>query len=209
MSRTTIRDIAEKLGLGKSTVQRALTGCGSISTRARKRIVEAAAKLGYQPDPLFSILGSRGRRSLLSPMKIAYVCHHEFYAGIDVFTRAKDRGEALGYKLERMEVEALGAGKRLMDVLYHRGFVGVLIGPIRSSDHEAILANTHLPVVCCGRIDPLPLHTVQPDITDMVRLTWRRMLDAGYRRIGPAIGTHFPLIADDLDRLGAVLDCQR
>jgi LacI family transcriptional regulator len=58
-------------------------------------------------------------------------------------------------------------------------------------------------------MDPLPLHTVQPHITNQVRVTWRHMRAAGYRRIGPAIAQHDPPIEDDIDRLGSVLACQQ
>ena len=210
----TIRDIARKLGLGKSTVQRALATGGSISPQVRQRVIEAANELGYKRDPLFSILGSRGRRSVHQPLPIAYISHEvagrarEFKAGVDVYGIAKARGEALGYGVERVDPDQVQAGKRLMNVLYNRGFVGALLGQIRSPDHEAIMANTHLPVVRCGRLDPLPLHTVQPDIAQMVRLAWRQMLNAGYRRIGAAICLHSPPVEDDSDRLGTLLQCQ-
>ena len=197
--RPTIRDLAKRLGMSKSTVQRALSESGSISPQAQQRVVDAARELGYQRDPLFSILGSRGRRTATTSLRIAYISRlgspglgQKWRAGVDVFEGAKARGEMLGYSVERVQPDELGAGKRLMDVLYHRGYVGVLLSQMRSPDHEAILANTHLPVVCCGRIDPLPLHTVQPDIVQMTKLAWKHFIQAGYRRIGPAICTHKP-----------------
>ena len=213
-SAPTIRDVAKQLRLGKSTVQRALAGCGSISLQTRQRVIDAARELGYQRDPFFSILGSRGRQSNHKTLQIAYISRNDLAstskgrAGVDMYKLAKLQGEVMGYEVERIELNEVRAGKRLMDVLYHRGFVGVLLGQIRSPDHEAILANTHLPVVCCGRIDPLPLHTVQPDIIQMVRLAWRNMLRAGYRRIGAAFGVHDPPVEDDSDRLGTLVECQ-
>jgi DNA-binding LacI/PurR family transcriptional regulator len=209
----TIRDIALHLGVGKSTVQRALTGSGSISSSARQRVIDAAKKLGYQPDPLFSILGSQSRRSRVTQLRVGYMSRADFavtkkWVGVDNFPAAHTRGEELGYLVERIDPDEIGAGKRLMDVLYFRGYVGVIIGQVRSPDHEAILLNTHLPVVCCGRIDPLPMHTIQPDITQIVRLAWRRMMEAGYRRIGSALALHDPPIEDDSDRLSAILQCQ-
>ena len=58
----TIRQIAENLGLGKSTVQRALTGQPGISEATRRRVSAAAEKMDYRPDPLYSMLGSQSRR---------------------------------------------------------------------------------------------------------------------------------------------------
>lgn len=96
-----------------------------------------------------------------------------------------------------------------MNILYHRGFVGVLVALVRTPEHPILLANQHLPLVCCGRIDSLPLHTVQPDVIQPVRLTWQKLLDHGYRRIGPAICFHPPPVEDDMERLGAVLALQK
>jgi len=45
-----IKDIAEDLNLGLSTVAQALRGNGTISPRTRKRVVERAAVLGYTPN---------------------------------------------------------------------------------------------------------------------------------------------------------------
>jgi LacI family transcriptional regulator len=45
-----IRDIAEDLNLGLSTVAQALRGSGTISRHTRRLVVEHAAKLGYTPN---------------------------------------------------------------------------------------------------------------------------------------------------------------
>lgn len=208
-SSPTIRDIAVKLGLGKSTVQRALTGQGNISVAARDLVLATAKEIGYHPDPLFSSLARQRTRRRRDPLDIAYFHSPGAGAGIVSFPDVAKASESLGYRAHRITPAELDAGPRLMDVLYHRGHVGVIIGPVRASLHATILNNRKLPLVCCGRIDQLPLHTVQPDITDCVRATWKKVAAAGYRRIGPAICMHAPAIEDDLDRLGATLSCQR
>ncbi len=208
-----IRQLAEHLKLGKSTVQRALSGHPGISESTRARVQMAATELGYHPDALFSILGSQSRRTRSNSLSIAYLGHAPSRVikerrGVSSFSFAELRGKELGYNVELVNIEGLGAGKRLMDVLFHRGFVGVLLGVTRPEDHDAILANKDLSVVCCGRIDPLPLHTVQCDVTEDTRCVWKKLLAAGYRRIGPAICSHNPILEDDSDRYGTVLACQ-
>ncbi|CAM3101756.1 LacI family DNA-binding transcriptional regulator [Rariglobus hedericola] len=204
----TIRDLADKLGLGKSTVQRALAGLSGISPATARRVQAVAAEMGYRPDPLFSSLAMQRSRSRRHTLEIAYLRSSNARGGLNPFEQVKAHAFPLGYDVQMIDPEALGVGKRLMKVLYHRGNVGVIVAPVNPSCHEAILANTQLPVVCCGRIDPLPLHTVQPDITDHVRVVWRHIRAAGYSRIGPAIAQHTPAVEDDIDRLGAVLACQ-
>jgi DNA-binding LacI/PurR family transcriptional regulator len=213
----TIRALAQKLGISKSTVQRALAGLSGISPELRSRVNEAATRLGYRPDPLFSILGSQCRKGRKQSTMIAYLVGNLENApdgkrhgvGVNTYAGIKLRAEELGYGVEQIGIDELAAGKRVMDVLYNRGYVGVIIGfNIRASAHPEILANTHLPVVSCGRIDAMPLHTVQPDIPQTIRLAWSKMLAAGYRRIGGAIGVHNPSIVDDADRLGTLLALQ-
>jgi len=204
----TLRDVATHVGMGKSTVQRVLAGIGSVSPRARKRITKAAASLGYVPNPLFSILSSQKRRQSRKSMKIAYIYRKAYRTGVSYFPWAMVRGKMLGYQVEQVDLDELGAENRLMDVLYHRGFNGAIVGSLPATDHTAILCNTHFPLVRCGRIAPLPIHTIQGDVMGMTRLAWQSIIEAGYRRIGAAVGTHVPVLADDLDRLSAVLQCQ-
>jgi DNA-binding LacI/PurR family transcriptional regulator len=211
-SSPTIRTLAERLGIGRSTVQRALIGTVGISPELRKRVLAAAAEMGYHPDPLFSILGSRKRKVRKDALRIVYLIGSVIsreHVGTDLFPELALQAEKLGYQAVKHSLEELAAGKRLMEVLYCRGFIGAIIGlDIRRDSHSVILANTHLPLVCCGRIDDIPVHTVLPDATQSMRLTWARMLEAGYRRIGVALGPHSPPVIDDSDRLGAALALQ-
>lgn len=209
MPAPTIRDIAAKLGVGKSTVQRALAGLPGISDETVKRVKAVADELGYRPDLLFSSLAIRRNHSRKRSFNIVYLQNKKTRSGVDVYECIKSCATPLGYEVEAVDPEALDVGKRLMSVLYHRGCVGVIIGSVRPSSYETILNNDTLPVVCCGRVGSLPLHTVQPDITDHVRVVWKRMRAAGYGRIGPAITQHTPSIDDDFDRLGTILACQQ
>ena len=57
----TILDIAEKLGVHKSTVSYALSGKGRVSPEMRARILSFAEEIGYQPDPLAQRLANRSK----------------------------------------------------------------------------------------------------------------------------------------------------
>jgi DNA-binding LacI/PurR family transcriptional regulator len=47
----TIQDVAEAVGIHKSTVSLALSGKGKISAGTRTRVMDAARALGYEPNP--------------------------------------------------------------------------------------------------------------------------------------------------------------
>lgn len=49
MAKTTMRTIAEKLGVSEMAVSFALRGGGRLSTATRKRIIDAAREMGYRP----------------------------------------------------------------------------------------------------------------------------------------------------------------
>jgi DNA-binding LacI/PurR family transcriptional regulator len=48
----TIDDVAVALGMHKSTVSKALSGTGNVSTRTRARVRTTALELGYEPNPV-------------------------------------------------------------------------------------------------------------------------------------------------------------
>lgn len=58
----TIHDVAEAVGLHKSTVSLALSGKGNVSAATRARVRRVAGELGYQPNPVAQHL-ARGYRS--------------------------------------------------------------------------------------------------------------------------------------------------
>ena len=55
----TMADIARKVGLGRSTVSMALRNHPEIAAATKDRVLKAASELGYQPNPLISLLMSR------------------------------------------------------------------------------------------------------------------------------------------------------
>lgn len=60
----TIRDVATAAGVSVSTVSRAFTAPESVQERTRKRVLEAADRLGYLPDPAARSLRSGRTESL-------------------------------------------------------------------------------------------------------------------------------------------------
>lgn len=61
----TIQDIADTLGVHKSTVSNALSGKGRISKELRSRVMNLADELGYEPDPLAQRLSNRAHSKVV------------------------------------------------------------------------------------------------------------------------------------------------
>jgi DNA-binding LacI/PurR family transcriptional regulator len=61
----TIRDIADALGVHKSTVSTALSGRGRVSPALKAQVMALAKELGYEPDPLAQRLSNRGHSKVV------------------------------------------------------------------------------------------------------------------------------------------------
>jgi len=62
--RTTIADVAERVGVSKSTVSHALSGKRPISEKTRERIFQVIEELGYQPHPVAQRLAGGQTRTI-------------------------------------------------------------------------------------------------------------------------------------------------
>ena len=60
--RTTIYDIAEKLGISTATVNRALTGKPRVKEETRELVIKTAEEMGFRPNSLARSLGRRRLR---------------------------------------------------------------------------------------------------------------------------------------------------
>ena len=55
----TIADVANHLGVSKSTVSHALSGKRRISTEVRRQVMEAVEELGYRPNFAARVMNTR------------------------------------------------------------------------------------------------------------------------------------------------------
>ncbi|HKJ90413.1 MAG TPA: LacI family DNA-binding transcriptional regulator [Oceanipulchritudo sp.] len=133
-------DIAEAVGLDKSTVSLALRSDQRIKPATRKRVMEAAARMGYKPDPhLSQLMGYlRATNDKTQAACIAYLkLYPSGLEGLDQtpFFKAFEDGakaemERLGYRIEVFRLlDYRGNLKRLSDVLINRGIQGLIVSP--------------------------------------------------------------------------------
>ena len=87
--RTTIYDIAERLGISTATVNRALTGKPRVKEETRALVLKTAAEMGFRPNVLARSLASR-------PLRLAVIGFTSFSEFHDPFLKgAMDAGEEL------------------------------------------------------------------------------------------------------------------
>ncbi len=210
--RVTHEDIARQLGCDKSTVSLALRDHPRISAATRRRVKAMAARLGYRPDPGFSLLARQRwtRGGVGSGMVLAYLVRrqHASYQHMQApflpgaLERAAERGvQLLEYDMDEYP-NARAAGR----VLFHRGIRGVIVSYIPAEEQASSFAlewPRFTAITLWHGWGRMPLHAVGKDVFESTRIAWREVADRGYRRIGAALLNEAPTSLVDASRLGA------
>lgn len=216
MSDVTLRELAESLGIGKSTVQRALAGEGLVKSSTRERVLSKAKACGYRHDAYFAALSAkrrRGKRGAESGLLLHYLQEGKqadrWMIGVDLEKQLRDAGVGMGFEVERVELPGRGRAARWPEILWQRGSAGLLLGHVSAEMRQALVGFGKLPVLCCQRQDGVPFHTVRFAVNESMRLAWRRLRAIGAKRIGCAVMCHEPELDDDRDRWGAAMALTR
>ena len=190
-SPVTIRQIAENLGISKSTVSLALQGKGRVAEATRQRVRDAAEKMGYRPDPLLSAFSRRRGKNVSPGSVIAFVRRESVQRPIheDLIGMA----EKLGYRFERFALNQHPSQAALARILRARGIAGVFFAEIPQPIELEPSVWDAFPGIYCG---PYPtgdetcsLDIIQHNPFDTVLLAWEKAHQAGCSRIALLLPT--------------------
>jgi len=191
----TMQQIADKAGVSRMTVSRALRQAPEIAKGTCARIQAVAAKLGYWPDPLIQRLTShlaRGRRRNAGET-IAWINSYKDprpWGGqipfVAMYEGATARAKALGFKLEEFWLGEPGmTGKKLSRILYQRGIECMIVSPIPKGGGHLTMDWEKFSAVTIGYTMIYPrLHRVGSHHLHGAREAIRQLYRRGYRRIG-------------------------
>lgn len=127
-----IRDVARRAGVSPATVSKALNGTGSVSEQTQRRIEQAAAALGYQPNERARSFATRQSRRIAFladfPFDAAFVNPHLFEIMRGVQHTLDKRGYSLTMKQATARqaiayVEEAFAGRQVDGVVLHMSVV--------------------------------------------------------------------------------------
>ena len=194
--RITLAEIGKLAGVHATTVSLALRNHPRIPERTRTRIREIAQKAGYAPDPMLRALVSYRSRSRepRSVPTLAYLTHWQtrwgwkkVIAHPDFYRGASEQAQALGYKLEHFWLGEPGlTHDRLNRILRARGIRGLILAShsLALGDYLQMDWSQYSAI----KIDYWPhepaLHTVTNHQSAIVALAMKKVLAAGYRRLG-------------------------
>lgn len=184
MERTTLADIAERVGVSMATVSKVVNGRDDVSEATRARVLEALRAAGYRSP------GQRRRAELSEPMidvvfdalntaysttLLAGVLDEAAVSGIDAVVSVIGSGRAAATDLARRS-------QRMLE----RGRSGLIV--ITSSYSAALLSpfsERGLPVVVVDRMNPPPSGVVSVGATNWAggRAAAEHLVGLGHRRI--------------------------
>lgn len=181
----TIRDVARKTGLSISTVSRALRGLPRFSEATRETVLQAAKELGYQPNPMLAALSahrwSRPRHQIPSGDTLAILADGriEGHAGM------LERVATHGYRTEVFQIKDYPDPKRLSQLLFNRGILGIVVGQIYTPGFCAAFDwSRFVSIACCEGHERPPVDLVMPNHFLAMQEGWMHARALGYRRIG-------------------------
>ena len=190
----TIKDIARECGVSHTTVSLSLRDHPRISLATKKRVREAAEKLGYRRHPMLSALMANLSQSHPSAATVplaALYTHSESAVSRNNYHRKvlqgmQERAGALGFKLDCFFFDQKEmTGKRMSQILVTRGIRGVVIPAFMWAGGHLSIDWDEFCVMCVGYSMLRPnMHRVCPDQYRAIRMALRELRHLGYTRPG-------------------------
>jgi len=148
---STLKDIANALGLSTSTISRALRDTHEISSKTKKIVLEYAEKINYHPNPI--ALSLKERRSKSIGVVVSEVANHYFSQAINgIESIAYDRGY---HVIITQTHESCDREKINIQHLASRSVDGLLVSLSAETSDTLHLQNLHkrgLPMVFFDRV---------------------------------------------------------
>lgn len=191
----TLQKIADRAGLSRMTVSRALRNAPEISKATRNRVLEIAKALSYTPDPMIQRLAShlanahRRNEGQVIAWINAYEDHRPWEGEIPFFSMfqgAAERARKLGFRLEEFWLHAPGmTGEKLSRILHQRGIECLILPPLPRGGRRLTMDWRKFSAVAIGYTLRAPLlHRVGSHHLHGARESIRELYRRGYRRIG-------------------------
>jgi LacI family transcriptional regulator len=195
--RVTIAQVAEAVGVHKSTVSLALRNDPRVAGKTRERIMRAVAELGYVPDAhLSNLMGYLRRISSEQVAKhesIAYLTSESspqndihrmlFFRNF----RSGVHGELgrLGYRMETFKLCDYAFNlKRVESVLKSRNIQGIVVAPpVEMDDLGAFNWDGFAAITLGYRLSQPKIHRVISDQMAAMSMAIEHMAKSGYKRI--------------------------
>lgn len=173
----TQEQIARKLGISRQLVTFALAGYPQVSETSRKKILAAAQKMGYRPNPHARAL-KRSRTGIIALWIPDQISSHYTHVARELNHLAKKARHEL-------IITDVGNDRSAEQVLSHVPMDGVFAvdAPHAVEAHLQSAAARSIPVISIGAHRPEQADYVQVDLFAGASKAMQHLIASGYRRI--------------------------
>jgi len=181
--KTTVHDIASKLGITASTVSRALNDHPRISAATKKMVIKAAKEANYQPNNIAAAL-RMGKSRLVGV--VVPTANRNFFSSV---VRGIDEiADALGYRVILCQsYETYEKEVQTINALLSARVDGIIVSIAKNTekfDHFQTVIDKGIPLVLFDRItDELEVNQVVLDDYMGAYKAVEHLIKQGYRRI--------------------------
>jgi LacI family transcriptional regulator len=191
----TIKDIARELNISTSTVSRALRGSSEIGVETKKRVLDLAHQLDYNPNPVaLSLLSSQSNDIGVIVPEIANPFFAIVIAGIEDVAFAQGYHVVIYQSHEDYEREVLNVKH-----IYNRRKDGLLVSIATATEDYSHFKNLHdkgFPIVFFDRIcEEIDTHKVSVDDFEGGYMATEHLIRQGCERIAHVSGPDHLLIS--------------
>ena len=182
MSAPTMLEVARRANVALSTVSYALNGTRPVSEETRRRISQAMAELGYQPNALARGLASK--RSRIIALLFPALPRGFGATELEFVTGAAEAAQGRGYHLVLWPTEIHGVGE-LQQLVGQNLVDGVLVMEVRLNDERLeLLGQIGVPFSMIGRTSTTSnLSFADIDFEQATRDAVTYLVDFGHRQI--------------------------
>jgi len=177
----TIRDVAKLAGVGIATASRALNNRGEVSPATRKRVLEAAQKLGYVPNSLArSLLSGKTKKIGVIITTILNPFYANLVSGIESILVSRGYNLILYNSNEDPKKE-----KEAILTLREQRVDGLILAPIEyESQNVKYLYENQIPFVLVARktVDENTNYVVCDDYL-VGKIATEHLIERGHRKI--------------------------
>ena len=172
----TQEQIARKLGISRQLVTFALAGYPQVSEESRRRILAAARKMGYRPNPHARAL-KRARTGIIALWIPDQISSHYTHVARELNRLVKHAGRELIVS----EVGNAAAEQLLSHVPVDGIFAVDALEAVSAHVHSAAAGS--IPIISIGAHRPQKIDFVQVDLYAGAKEVMQHLLKAGFRRI--------------------------
>lgn len=186
----TVRELARRLNLGKTTVALALRGSSRVNAATAEWVRERAKELRYVPNVVASAFLQQLRSRSVKPYRANLVFLSPDRGGLFVkslIEGAQGRARELGYGLDVVRAGEFRSAN-LTRMLLARGVSGIIVGPLARAAGHLSLDWSKFSAVACGYSMVRPsMHRVVHNHFHGIQTAFRVCRRRGFRRIGLAL----------------------